>query len=82
MSNKKDASKKTLRKEARQKVYEKLVAALSEFKSEKNDKKFEKKLRKTSKLFAVDIVKSAYGTGKPAKKKIGQTTEAPVIKTA
>jgi hypothetical protein len=83
MSNKKAASKKTIRKEARQKVYDKLAAALAEFKTGKNEKKFEKKLKKTSKLFAVDIVKSVYGTGvKPVKKKIEQPTEPHIHKTA
>ena len=82
MSNKKAASKKTIRKEARQKVYDKLAAALADFKTGTNEKKFEKKLRKTSKLFAVDIVKSAYGTGKPAKKKMAPTPEVSISKTA
>ncbi|HET6994855.1 MAG TPA: hypothetical protein VFI06_07725 [Chitinophagaceae bacterium] len=82
MSSKKAITKKTIRKEARQKVYDRLAAALAEFKTGTNEKKFEKKLKKTSKLFAVDIVKSTYGTGKTAKKKVGQATETPVIKTA
>jgi hypothetical protein len=82
MSNKK-VSKKMIRKEARQKVYDKLAAALAEFKTEKNEKKFEKKLRKTSKLFAVDIVKTVYGTDvNPVKKKTGESTEPFIHKTA
>lgn len=86
MDNKKVDSKKTRKKEARQKVYEKLVVALAEFKAAAKDKKFERNLRKTSKLFAVDLLKSSKkdrrATAKIVKKESENSTASSVHKTA
>jgi hypothetical protein len=85
MNARKVKSKKFRKKEARQKVYDKLVTALAEFKSGVKDKKFEKKLRKTSKLFAVDIIESAKDklrTTKLAKKKTEPALDEQIPKSA
>ena len=50
--------KKPSKKETRKEVFEKLSGALAEYKSNLNGKKFKTKLKKASKLFATEIVKS------------------------
>ena len=50
--------KKPSKKETQKEVFEKLSGALAEYKSSLNEKKFETKLKKASKLFATEIVKS------------------------
>ena len=82
MGSKTKDSKKVLKKEARQKVYDKLVVALAEFKNGVKDKKFEKKLRRTSKLFAVDLMKSHKADRTPTAKIVTKKTEDSVHKTA
>ncbi len=51
-------AKKPTKKDAEKEVFEKLSGALAEYKSNLKEKKFQKNLKKASKLFAVDIVKS------------------------
>ena len=51
-------TKKPTKKDAQKEVFEKLSGALAEYKSNLKEKKFQRNLRKASKLFAVDIVKS------------------------
>ena len=82
MGSKTNTSKKILKKQARQKVYDKLVVALAEFKNGVKDKKFEKKLRRTSKLFAVDLIKSNKADRTPTAKVVTKKTEDSVQKTA
>ena len=85
MKSEKASSKKLLKKEARQKIYDRLVVALSDFKTGIKNKKFEKKLRRTSKLFAVDLFKSKKdktATAKIVKKKTEDKTADSVHKTA
>ena len=82
MGSKTNTSKKVLKKQARQKVYDKLVVALAEFKNGVKDKKFEKKLRRTSKLFAVDLIKSNKADRTPTAKVVTKKTEDSVQKTA
>ena len=85
MKSEKASSKKLLKKEARQKIYDKLVVALSDFKTAIKKKKFEKKLRRTSKLFAVDLLKSKKdktATAKIVKKKSEDKTEDSVHRMA
>ena len=82
MGSKTKTSKRILKKEARQKVYDKLVVALAEFKNGVKDKKFEKKLRRTSKLFAVDLLKSQKADHTPTAKVVSKKTADSVQKTA
>jgi len=82
MGSKTNTSKKVLKKQVRQKVYDKLVVALAEFKNGVKDKKFEKKLRRTSKLFAVDLIKSNKADRTPTAKVVTKKTEDSVQKTA
>jgi len=82
MGSKTKTSKKNLKKEARQKVYDRLVVALAEFKNGTKDKKFEKNLRRTSKLFAVDLLKSHKDDGAPTAKIVTKKTQDSVQKTA
>jgi hypothetical protein len=51
-------AKKPTKKDAQKEVFEKLSGALAEYKSNVNKKKFETKLKRASKLFATEIVKS------------------------
>lgn len=51
-------SKKPNKKDAEKEVLEKLSGVLAEYKGNIKEKKFRKNLKKASKLFAVDIVKS------------------------
>ncbi|MEP6584111.1 MAG: hypothetical protein ABJA90_07580 [Ginsengibacter sp.] len=51
-------SKRPSKKDAEREVLEKLSGALAEYKGNIKEKKFRKNLKKASKLFAVDIVKS------------------------
>jgi hypothetical protein len=86
MDNKKVSARKARKKEARQRVYDKLVVALAEFKKGSKDKKFERNLRKTSKLFAVDLLKSSkkerQAKAKIVKKQTENNPSASVHKTA
>ncbi|MEO5948713.1 MAG: hypothetical protein ABIP79_17995 [Chitinophagaceae bacterium] len=54
-----EAPAKLSKKEARKLIYSKLSAVLTEFKTGKSEKKFNSKLKKASKLFVVDILKSS-----------------------
>ncbi len=80
--SKKVNSKKARKQEARQIVYDKLAVALAEFKNGVKDKKFEKNLRRTSKLFAVDLLKSRKENSTPSTKMVTNKREASVQKTA
>ncbi|MEO5948709.1 MAG: hypothetical protein ABIP79_17975 [Chitinophagaceae bacterium] len=62
------APAKLSKKQARKLIYSKLSAVLTKFKPEKSEKKFNGKLKKASKLFVVDILKSSAQMNKKKEK--------------
>ena len=70
METKTIAEKKPSKKQTQKEVFQKLSGALADYRPNLNRKKFEIKLKKASKLFATDIIKSLKKDRKKRNKKL------------
>lgn len=71
-----NAGKKNSKKEIQQLIYDKLAGALAEYRTALKEKRFTGNLKKASKLFAGDIVKSLGKKTKQAKKEAYKKVKA------
>jgi hypothetical protein len=72
-------TKKLLKKETRKAIFDKLSGALSEYKGKVSKKKFESNLKKATRLFLGDVIKSIKKDQKAGRKKMAAAKEITTV---